>query len=189
MIGAIVFSIVGIIAGGISAVLVAYIIHFFLQIPNIENAQSNISEFIGLMHAFVIIGIFEGFKRVNRQFFKNKRPVKIGIMGAIVVSILVSMTSIYATTETELYIAKKELVEKGKAESFEEASRGIENYVYRKTNNKGLPAYLEYSARKHPFFLFAVFVSCFISVWTTMPKGLRKIINCAGEIGLIEQDK
>lgn len=181
-----VLSIVGIVAGGIGAILTAYVIHFFTQIPNIP--KGNISEGIGLVQVLVILGIFQSFKIAYRQFLKNTGgllnpgPVKIGLIGAIFISMVVSMTSIYASTETELHIAKKDLVAKAKVASYEEASQGIENYVYRKTNKKGLPAYLEFSVRMHPFFLFAVFVSCFVFVWTTMPKGLREIVNIVGQI-------
>lgn len=97
------------------------------------------------------------------------------------------MASIYATTKTELYITEKDLIEKRISASHIEANQLIENYVYKKTNNKGLLANLEYSAIMHPFFLFAVFASCFISVWTTMPKRLREIINFMGTIGLINK--
>lgn len=181
-----VFSIVGIIAGGIGAILIAYVIHFFTQIPNIP--KGNISEGIELMQILVIIGIFQSFKLAYRHFFKNvggllnPGPVKIGFIGAIFISTVVSMASIYASTKTELHIVKKDLVAKAKVASYEEANQVIENQVYRKTNKKGLPAYIEFSVRMHPFFLAAVFLSCFVFVWTTMPKGLRNVVNIVGQI-------
>ncbi|MDI6729419.1 MAG: hypothetical protein QMD44_10910 [Thermodesulfovibrionales bacterium] len=183
----IIFSLVGIIAGSLCSIIIAYLIHLILQIPNITRASDNISELIGLFHTLVIVGLFESFKFTNKSIFKNKLAHKITILGAFIISLLASISSIYSTTEIELHFAKKGLVENGKVAKYEQANRVVEEYISKKTNDSDFTAHLKYSIQKHPIFLFVVFVSCFISVWTTMPMGLRKIINIAGEIGLIEK--
>lgn len=162
----IIFAIFGIVGGGLTTIPIVYIIHFILQIPNVDKNPENLGNGIGLVNTFIIIGIFQSFKLCYRLFYKGKYSVKIGFVGALFISTMTATASIYSTTQTELYISKKVFM------------LDI-SYLYN---------FLSYSILTlHPILFLVIFISCFISIWKTMPESIQNIVDFANIFGIIEK--
>jgi predicted Zn finger-like uncharacterized protein len=151
--------IVAIISGSVGAVLLSYAIYFSKDLLA-SSPNEMASEMVGLMYLFVMLVIFKCVKVTNRKLFKYWHPMKIGVFGAVFIGLVVSITTVYAATQTNLHIAKNNMLKQETVTSYKEANKVFKSYVYQQTNRKGLIAYLEFSVRQHPFFPFLCF--CFL---------------------------
>lgn len=156
----IIFAVFGMIGGALAVIPVEYITHLILQVPAFTKDQENLSGLLEIINIIIFIGIFESWKMCYRIFYKGK-SFRIGIIGAMITSLLVAFSVTSATVLTEIYIAKGVIV------------RDV--------------AVIGFSAKVHPILLAVIFISGFISIWTTMPNGLREIVKFAEIIEIVEE--
>lgn len=157
---AIMFMLFGGLAAIPTAIIVTYATHYIIKIPNATKDPENLSEFLGILSACIILAIFGGCKWYYKRFCRGRCTVRINFVSAALIGIVLAFLGAFVITHTEYFIASGAIFGSG-------------NLII-------------LSIIRHPILMFGIIVSCIISLWSTMPEVVKDIVKFAGILGIVE---
>ncbi len=149
----------GSVAGSVSGVAFAVLVHFILRMPNRYRSGEEVGEFLGLLGTLVVLVIVETYKQCYKWWIAPQ-PLRIGLIGSATIGFVVSSVTVAAMGATDLLLRHARL--------------------------PSLSVLPLYGLAAYPLVWLVTVISTVLSLWTTKPRWLRDLVDILVMLEIVE---